>query len=363
MSGNDFRGEQEISELTRLLPVPDERDLPAGRQQILKEHLMTELRQLDPMNRPPASDYRRKRPRGLAAVAGAGVLAVAVAATAFVAGQAMSAHPKSSPQSSGPARAGGSAAAVLLAKIADAAASQPTPTVRDSEFMYIRSAVAYEEDTIVNGRETSTMEKPHERQVWLPVADLCVTGLLTEDGSSTPLSPFPVVNGKVEYPPAAKAGRPSQPGAPGLNFTCPSEGYLGDATYRLLQSLPTSPHALLNYLKTGKKWTNDDPATEIGDLIREAIIPPAVAAALYRVAALLPGAIVVPDATNAVGQHGIGIAWASTDAAHEYRTEWIFNQTSLQYIGERNYNAKTGVVYGESAILQRAFVNKAGQLP
>ena len=279
MSGNDFRGEQEISELTRLLPVPDERDLPAGRQQILKEHLMTELRQLDPMNRPPASDYRRKRPRGLAAVAGAGVLAVAVAATAFVAGQAMSAHPKSSPQSSGPARAGGSAAAMLLAKIADAAASQPTPTVRDSEFMYIRSAVAYEEDTIVNGRETSTMEKPHERQVWLPVADLCVTGLLTEDGSSTPLSPFPVVNGKVEYPPAAKAGRPSQPGAPGLNFTCPSEGYLGDATYRLLQSLPTSPHALLNYLKTGKKWTNDDPATEIGDLIREAIIPPAVAAA------------------------------------------------------------------------------------
>lgn len=148
-----------------------------------------------------------------------------------------------------------------------------------------------------------------------------------------------------------------------LNFTCPSEGHLGDASYRLLQSLPTNPNALLNYLKAGKKYTNDDPVTEIGDLIREAIIPPAVAAALYRTAALLPGAIVVPDATNAVGQHGIGIAWASTDAAHKYRTEWIFNKTTLQYIGERDYNVKTGVVNGESAILQRAFVNKAGELP
>jgi hypothetical protein len=88
-----------------------------------------------------------------------------------------------------------------------------------------------------------------------------------------------------------------------------------------------------------------------------------VAAALYRVAAHLPGAIVVPDATNAVGQLGVGIAWASTNTAHKYQTEWIFNKTTLQYIGERDYNAKTGVVNGESAILQRAFVNKPGELP
>lgn len=354
MNGDDFRREPEIIELARLIPVPDGRDLPAGRQQILKEHLMTELRRMETIDQPAVRDNRRKRPRGLVAVAGAGVLALAVAATAFAAGHVMSARPAPPARTGGPSGAGASPAAVLLARIADAAASQPAAAARDSEFMYIRSEVAYEEDTIVNGHETSTMEKPHERQVWLPVANICVTGLLREGGSSTPLSPFPVVNGKVQRP---------QPGAPSPNFSCPSEGHLGDASYRLLQSLPTSPDALLNYLKAGKKWTNDDPATEIGDLIREAIIPPAVAAALYRTAALLPGAIVVPDATNAVGRHGIGIAWASTDAAHEYRTEWIFDKTTLQYIGERDYNAKTGVVSGESAILQRAFVGKAGQLP
>jgi hypothetical protein len=77
-----------------------------------------------------------------------------------------------------------------------------------------------------------------------------------------------VVNGKVQPP------SPADSGGLQLNITCPTEGHLGDASYRLLQSLPTNQNALLNYLKAGKKWTNDDPVTEIGDLIREAIIPP-----------------------------------------------------------------------------------------
>ena len=362
MNHNGSRREREITGLARLLPVPAGRDLPAGRHQILKEHLMTEIRRTDATSRPPASDHRRKRPRSLAAVAGAGVLAVALTAAAAVIGaNALSSRARPAAPPSGPGIGGTpTTAAELLAKIANVAAGQPSPTVRDSEFMYIRSAVAYTADTIVNGRETSIMEKLHERQIWLPVANMCVTGLLIEDGSRTPLSPFPIVNGKVDR---SVAGRAPQSNLPQPNFRCPSEGQLGDATYRLLQSLPTSPTALLSYLKGGKKWTNDGPVTEIGDLIREAIIPPALAAALYRAAALLPGATLVPDATNATGKHGIGIAWTSTDAQHEYRTEWIFDKTTLQYIGERDYNVKTGVVNGESAILQQAFVDKPGQLP
>ncbi len=242
-------------------------------------------------------------------------------------------------------------AATLLVRIARAAASQPTPAVRDSEFVHIRSEVAYTDYTVAHGTVTSTMEKLHERQIWLPVADLCVPGLLVENGESIPLSPFPVINGKVDTNPP--------PGQPKPNVTCPSEGHLGDATYRLLQSLPTEPAALLAYLKAGKKWTNDDPVTEIGDLIREAIIPPAVEAALYRLAATLPGATLVPDAVNATGRHGIGIAWTQ----RQYRTEWIFDRTTLQYIGERDYDTRTGQVSGESAIIQQAFTERAGQLP
>jgi hypothetical protein len=343
MSGNDIRGEQELSELARLLPVPAARDLPAGRQRILQEHLMTEIHQMEPKSRPRAAGRRGKRRYGLVAVAVSAALAAAVAATVLITGRGAPARPTTAPTPTA-----SETAAVLLAKIADAAASQPAPTVRNSQFMYIRS-----EESDQAG------QKPYERQVWLPVANICVTGLLKEGGSTQLLSPFlikvnPDGSEKVEYP-----SKPSD--WKYYNFRCPSEGHLGD-TYRLLQSLPTDPAALLNYLKAQKKYTNDGPLQEIFDTLTENIVPPAVAAAFYRVAAQLPGATLVPDATNAAGQHGIGITWPSPNPRADHY-ELIFDKATLQNIGEEQFNAKTGAVDFEIAPIQRAFVDKAGELP
>ena len=344
MSGNDVHGEQELSELARLLPVPAARDLPTGRRRILQEHLMTELHQMEPESRPRAASQHRKRRYGLVAVAGSAALAAAVAATVILTGQNMPARPTTTPTPTAP-----ETAAVLLARIADAAASQPAPTVRDNQFMYIRS-----EESDQAG------QKPYERQVWLPVANICVTGLLKEGGSTELLSPFPV---KVNPDGSEKVEYPSKPSDwNNYAFRCPSEGHLGE-TYRLLQSLPTNPTALLNYLKSQKKYTNDDPLQEIFDTLTENIMPPAVAAAFYRVAAQLPGAIIVPDATNAAGQHGIGITWPSPNPGRVDQMELIFDKTTLQNIGEEQFNAKTGAVDFEIAPRQRAFVDKAGELP
>ena len=341
-----------LDDMARRLPA--ERDLPAARKQILKEHLMTELRQADP-TRPRTRRPRRRRRQGehrrTVLVAGAVLTAAAVAiATATAVGTHASPPAPKAAQPAAPATA-----AQLLAKIAAAAARQPAPVVRDSDFTYIRSEVAYEVDSISNGHETSSMEKLHERQIWLPVANVCATGLLIEQGERTPISPFPVVNGKVDRDPPK--------GTPMPNFTCPSEGHLGDTTYRLLQSIPTQPDALLAYLKAGQKWTNDDPPTEIGDMIRETIMPPALAAALYRLAATLPGATLVPHATNVAGRAGIGIMWTSKTARQVYKNEWIFDKTTLRFIGEKTYDPGTGRLTGESAIIQQAFTAKAGQLP
>jgi hypothetical protein len=304
---------------------------------------MTELHQMEPESRPPAASQHRKRRYGLIAVAGSAALAAAVAATVFITGQDAPARPTTAPT---PTAA--ETAAVLLARIADAAASQPAPTVRDNQFMYIRS-----EESDQAG------QKPYERQVWLPVANICVTGMLKEGGSAQLLSPFlikvnPDGSEKVEYP-----SKPSDWN--NYNFRCPSEGHLGD-TYRLLQSLPTNPTALLSYLKSQKKYTNDDPLQEIFDTLTENIVPPTVAAAFYRVAAQLPGATLVPDATNAAGQHGIGITWPSPNPRADHY-ELIFDKATLQNIGEEQFNAKTGAVDFEIAPLQRAFVDKAGELP
>lgn len=45
----------------------------------------------------------------------------------------------------------------------------------------------------------------------------------------------------------------------------------------------------------------------IGDLLRNTIAPPRVAAALYRAAALIPGVTLIPDATDAIGRPGVAV--------------------------------------------------------
>ena len=121
----------QITDLARLLPAGPAPDLPADRLQILKEHLMVEYR-LAAGNRRPTPQRRRAR-RPLLAALGAGAVLAAVAATAVAL-----VLPGGQPAPASPA------AVELLAKVANAAARQPAPHVSNSEFMYIRSEVAYD---------------------------------------------------------------------------------------------------------------------------------------------------------------------------------------------------------------------------
>jgi len=353
-------------ELARLLPVPDGRDLPADRKQILKEHLMTELRQADG-NKPNRHKSSTRRPGRIAASVGLATAAITATSVAVAVAMATGSPTQlgaPNPTTLAPNGSTPHTAAQLLAKVADAAAGQPAPVVKDSDFAYIRSEVAYSISTDDN--KPSTMEPLHERQIWLPVANICVTGLLIENGKRTPISPFPVTSDGQRIPsspaPVASDGKDGR-WSTAPNITCPSEGHPGDTTYRLLQSIPTEPKALLAYLEAAKKFTNDDPPTEIGDLIRESIMPPALAAALYRLAATLPGATLIPHATTGTGQPGIGIMWTSKSAKQVYQNEWIFDPKTLQFVGEKTFDPKTGKLDGESTILQRGFSAQAGQVP
>jgi hypothetical protein len=83
----------------------------------------------------------------------------------------------------------------------------------------------------------------------------------------------------------------------------------------------------------------------------------------FRLAATLPGATLVPHATNVAGRAGIGIMWTSKTARQVCKNEWIFDKTTLRFIGEKTYDPGTGRLTGESAIIRQAFTAKAGQLP
>ena len=328
MNANDPR-RKDMAELARLLPAPAERDLPAGRHHVLKEHLICELRlAASPVAGRPAT-RRRRKPAIVLAAGGAAALAAVIIVLAL--------QPAKTP--------GASPAAVrLLAKIATAAARPPAPQVRNSQFWYIKSWGAGMGCNAATG--TCVLDKPHESQIWQSVSNLCVTGLLREHGQNIPLA----YDGNRQH--------------------CPDRGGVNDPTYRFLQSLPTDPHALLSLIErqmSGQQPPPREAFITIGDLLRGAIAPPRVSAALYRAAALIPGVTVVADATDAIGRHGVAVAMT----VEGVRYEWIFSEQTLRYLGERDIyvarprdlNITIGSIASEAAVLQRAFVDHAGQIP
>jgi hypothetical protein len=330
MNADDAR-RRDLAELAGLLPDPAGRELPAGRQQALKEHLMSEVRTTDrPPAGTPAARHRRK-PAIVVAVAAAAAVAITLALL-----------PRNTTGASPTAMR-------LLAKIAAAAAAQPATLVRDSQFWYIQSWVSYQVCAGGSGNNC-VMEKPHERQIWQSVSNLCVTGLLREDGEDTPLR---YASGQSSTVPPGHV----QPGP-----RCPLAGGVNDPTYRFLQSLPTDPQALLSLIERemqGQLPRSEEAFTTIGDLLRESIAPPQVSAALYRAAALIPGVTVVASATDAIGRHGVAVAFTYQGT----RSEWIFSRQTLQYLGERDIDLANGSTTGEAAVMRRAFVDHAGQLP
>ena len=150
------------------------------------------------------------------------------------------------------------------------------PQVRDSQFWFIKSWGAGMGCNAATGGKC-VLDKPHERQIWQSVSNLCVTGLLREHGQNIPLT--------------FASDRQH----------CPDRGGVHDPTYRFLQSLPTDPHALLSLIDPpeaprrplraphegpwpprppprrqmpGQLSRPEEAFITIGDLLREAIAPP-----------------------------------------------------------------------------------------
>jgi hypothetical protein len=134
--------------------------------------------------------------------------------------------------------------------------------------------------------------------------------------------------------------------------------------------LPTDPAALLArvYADTRGQGNGADAAAFdfLGEALRESLLPPPVAAAIYRAAARIPGVVLVPDSVDAQGRHGIAVA--RTDELGE-RREWIFDRTTSTYLGERSYLVRdttvgpAGMLTATTAVLTRGVVHHKGDLP
>ncbi|MGW0828382.1 CU044_5270 family protein [Streptomyces sp. NPDC002845] len=167
-----------------------------------------------------------------------------------------------------------------------------------------------------------------------------------------------------------------KPGGSATWLPAPGEGSLNLPTYRFLAGLPTEPGALLetiyrdanlNHGSGSDSTTGPDQEAfvTIGDLLRASVAPPDVSAALFRAAARIPGVIVVSDAVDAAGRHGVAVA-----REHDgERFEWIFDKETKELLGERtvlvedNAWGKAGTPVTSTAVTQSGIVENAGQRP
>jgi hypothetical protein len=158
----------------------------------------------------------------------------------------------------------------------------------------------------------------------------------------------------------------------------PTTGPVGGGCFEAagyLSGMPTGPNRLLAWLaKNGiVNQQDDDPAkvaamgpgwlaNDIGKAVEEVLpytyLLPAQLAALFRLMAQTAGFKIVRGVRDVAGQPGVGVVW-DFDGGPPVMN--IFNPTTYAYMGVAQLG--TGPDGAVSALVQMAFVDKAGQLP
>ncbi|MFI6447072.1 CU044_5270 family protein [Kitasatospora sp. NPDC050543] len=341
------------NEIDRLLQFT-ERDLPAGRHQLHRERLMTQIHE-DLRTSSPASAKRRNPflrravliPVAAFALAGAVVTGVHLTVTPGGSGDdsGLATGPLLTTQV-GSAHASG--AVQLLGRIALAADETSAPKAREGQYVYIESTTAGTHVRNDSGKSTVVSDKLHPRQTWRSLDGK--NGWLIEPGATD---------------------------AKGITLASDVQPYLNAPSYDYLAALTTDPDALLAKIYNETKGTGSGPDQEafttIGDLLGESYPTSALTSALYKAAAKIPGVVTVDDAVDAAGRHGVAVA--RLDETSGQRTEWIFDNKTLTFLGKRTVQVnpvpgateanliKPGTVVHTTAITTRTIVNDIRQTP
>jgi hypothetical protein len=256
-----------------------------------------------------------------------------------------------------------SAAAEALRQAARVAAAEPTQAPPEpGQFVYTRTKAAYL-TTTVEGQpaEAWSVLIPELRESWIG-----------PDGSGR----VRVTNGKARFLSAEERAAWRAAGSPRLATWAagPSDTAFrpGRLYYLDVSRLPTDSEALREVLEA-RKIVGGPPGdaetfTIIGDLLRETYVPPALRAALYEVAAGLPGIELLGRVEDAVGREGIGVAYT-----HEgQRKELIFDPETAALLGARDVlvgpppaglHVPAGTVIGYAAFLASGVVDSTSTVP
>jgi hypothetical protein len=245
------------------------------------------------------------------------IAGLAAAATIAV---AVTAWPSSGP----PAAPDG---ARLLRLAADEARQEPLLTPRPDQFVFFDTKV-------ISAEPDSTSLQVRTQQMWLSVDG-------RREGAYRSATVPAVGNGHLVTTGKVVSSAPA---------------------YR--RDLPTDVSAMREYLY-GRTGTAETAWGRVCNLLREKYLPPDTTAALFEAAATIPGITVIPDQVDLAGRPGIAVS----RSAGEIRQDLIFAPSTHRLLGERDIELRDsvhypkGTVFGESAQLRVAIVDRAGQLP
>lgn len=312
--------------------------------------------------RAPRRGLRRRLPL-LPSIGLAGALAAIIAAVVIAAGLR-----------GGAAQPASAAAAVLERAAVTAQASGGPGELRAGDYWYVHSrtisngAVFTHADHDRRSLVIVDAETVYDRRVWM---GLDRAGLVKQRPVAVRfLSPA----ARRQW---VRAGRPPADGAP-LSIRLPADPF--NPPYKQLLALPTNVSALYAVIerragkgtpswRQGAGWQSHEMFTVIGDLLREQPIPPRVRAALYRVAARIPGIEVAGLTHDAIGRPALAVTL--DDSFDGLRDQLLFDPHTAALLAETSvvenpppaYHVKPGTVATGITYLTSGIVTRIGQPP
>lgn len=205
-------------------------------------------------------------------------------------------------------------ASELLRRTAEVAANRGAPSV-EGAYVYTKT----------EGEQLRTSNKGGES--WSVVLPVVEEMWVAEDGSGRLRS---VVGEPLFLGPRDRA-RWEAAGSPEFSTGVSDDAFpKGTLAYEDTSSLPTSLPGLAEELReeVTSREVPEDVAVfmRVGELLSRSDAPPAVRAALYRVAARLPGVSLIGDATDASGRAGVAVGLTYKASGARVRVLMIFDE-------------------------------------
>jgi hypothetical protein len=236
------------------------------------------------------------------------------------------------------------AAAAVLHRVALRAAQQPpAPTPAPGQFLYTRSESASTFLYVVGDGRTFFFHQPQIRASWIGVDG---SGRILNTASSVT---FPTEEDRATW---IAAGSPDLCADVCQGRTDSEPFGPGELIYSNDNDLPTDPEELLELIESreliGGPHGDWETFAIIGDLLRETSLQPEERAALYQVAAELPGVELLGRVVDGAGRPGVAVAYTRTNTDAPSRHELIFDPRTAELLGENEVLTEDSTVDVES---------------